>query len=235
MTNVSDKSSKTPPGAGAEPLSPKVQAALDKARGNGQPPATEPPAAPAGDLGFDIEKFRIDSLPDVVGDKEITLVPVRRPKSTEYFRVHPGADYVMDTLLVEHDEQMDKVCYLVKPHIADLVLPELHRVRLFTAITKYGTVFLWPVKLPLDEKRSNDRLRKLAKSALRGAERAKEIWVKVVYNRETGGYEPIPAKRDLGVPQWPDLSYTELVKIAFEDNIIGHAEHDVIRELEGDL
>ena len=85
--------------------------------------------------------------------------------------------------LLERDDGMDKEAYLVDPEVQHLVLPELRPVRLFTAITKHGEVFLWPVKLPSDD---NDRFRRMADSALQAAEQAKTLWVKLVWDRHLG-------------------------------------------------
>ena len=112
------------------------------------------------------------------------------------------------------------------------MLPELRRTRLFTAITKRGTVFLCPIKLPGDD---NDRFRRMADTALQAAEQAKTLWVKVVWNRDLGGYEMFRAKGNLGEPQWPDKSFRDLIEIAFRLNLINREDHPVIKELAGEL
>jgi hypothetical protein len=190
---------------------------------------------PAGDAKtshdpFDPETLRVDTMADIGVERVLTAVPVRRPRRNEFVRVHP--DYVLDTLLLERDSGMDKECYLVDGGIQHLVLPELRRTRLFVAITKRNTVFLWPIKLPLE---GNDSGRRVADTALQGAEQAKATWVRLVWNRELGGYEMLRAKGDLGTPQWPDKSFRDLLEIAFRHHRIDRADHDVIRELAGEL
>ena len=91
-----------------------------------------------------------------------------------------------------------------------LVSEELRQVRLYTAITKRGTVFLWPIKLPGD---NNDRIRRISDTAIQCAEQAKTLWVKMVWDRDLGGYEMQRAKGDLGEPQWPDKSMRDLLEI----------------------
>lgn len=144
--------------------------------------------------------------------------------------MHP--DFVSDALLLERDDGLDRESYLVTPEVQHLVFPELRRTRLFVAITKRGTVFLWPVKLPGDD---NDRFRRMADTALQAAEQAKSLWVKVVWNRDLGGYEMFRAKGDLGEPQWPEKSFRDLIEIAFRLNLISTEDHPVIRELAGEL
>ena len=113
----------------------------------------------------------------------LTAGPVPEPKRTEFVRVHP--DYLLDTLILERDTGMDKECYLVSPKVQHLVLPELQRTRLFVAITKRGTVFLWPIKLPT--RAGNSTGRRVFETSLQGAEQAKTLWVKLVWDKHLGG------------------------------------------------
>ena len=179
---------------------------------------------------FDPEALRMDPVADVEVERVLTAVPVRKPKRTEFVRVHP--DYVVDRLLVERDTGMEKECYLVLPEVQHLVVQELRRTRLHVAITKHGTVFIWPIKLPLE---GNDSGRRIFDTASLIAEQAKTKWVKSVWDRGLGGYEMFKAKGDLGEPQWPDKSFRDLLAIAFGNYLIDHAGHEVIRELNGEM
>src|SRR5262245_33007287 len=80
---------------------------------------------------FDPANLRVGSTADIEVERVLTAVPVRRPKRNEFVRVHP--DYVLDTLVLEHESGMDKETYLVAPDIHELVLPELRRTRLHVA------------------------------------------------------------------------------------------------------
>src|SRR5262245_50913119 len=113
---------------------------------------------------FDPEALRINAGADIDVERVLTAVPVRKPKRTEFVRVHPN--YALDALLLEREDGLDRESYLVTPEVQHLVLPELRRTRLFVAITKRGTVFLWPIKLPGDD---NDRFRRMADTALQAA------------------------------------------------------------------
>jgi hypothetical protein len=198
----------------------------------GSQPSPNGEARTKGYDPFDPEALRVNSAVDFEVEHVLTTVPVRKPKRTEFFRVHPGPDYVVDMHLLERDTGMEKESYLVTPEVKHLVVSELRPVRLFTAISKHGTVFLWPVKLPRDE---NDNLRRISDSALQGAEQARTLWTKVVWNGPVGAYELFKAKGDLGEPQWPDKVYRDLIEIAFRGNVIDRADHEVIRELSGEI
>jgi len=137
-----------------------------------------------------------------------------------------------DTLVLEREDGMNRETYLVQREIQDLVVHELRPVRLFVAISKRGTVFLGPAKLPRED---HDAGRRWAETALLAAEQAKTLWVKMLGNRDLGGDEIFRAKGDLGEPQWPDKTFRDLVEIAFRERLIDRADHPVIRELAGEI
>jgi hypothetical protein len=205
-------------------------------------PNVQPPAAPEAQVSpngsgppkvsdpFDPAALRLAGMADVEVEKVLTSVPVRRPKRTEFIRVHPV--HVLDTLLLEREGEMEREIYLVSSGVQALVLPELRRTRLYVAINRRGTVILWPIKLPGD---GNDRGRRVADTALQAAEQAKTLWTKVFWNRDLGGYEFARAKGDLGEPQWPDKGFRDLLEIAFRYNLIDREDHPVIKELAGEL
>ena len=138
---------------------------------NGQDPNTAKPDP------FDPQSLRINAMTDIDVEQVLTAVPVRKPKRTDTSACTPAtitrcpACYVM-----ERDTGTDTESYLVTPEVQHLVSTELRPMRLFTAINKRGTVFLWPIKLPNDD---NDRIRRIADTALQCAEQAKTLWVKM--------------------------------------------------------
>jgi hypothetical protein len=194
---------------------------------NGQDPRTADPDPYAP------QSIIINAMTDVNVETVLTAVPVRKPKRTEFVRVHPGADYMVPCMLVmERDTGMDTESYLVTPPVQHLVSEELKQVRLYTAITKRGTVFLWPIKLPGD---NNDRIRRISDTAIQCAEQAKTLWVKVCWDRDLGGYGMQRAKGDLGEPQWPDKSMRDLLELGFRNYLVDRPDHPVIREFAGEI
>lgn len=180
---------------------------------------------------FDPAALRVTADMDLATEKVLTAVPVRRPKKDEFFRVHPGEDFTMDALVVERDDDLDRSVYIVVPACADAVFEVARKVRLFTCISKRGgTVFLWPAKLPLEG--SGNRY---SETALKIARSAQALWVRMYGNRSLGGYEMVVARGNLDEPKWPDKTFRELLRIAFEDRIIDRPGHPVIRELLGEL
>jgi hypothetical protein len=185
------------------------------------------------------DPFNLDALraaPDletVNVEKILTTVPVRRPGKNDFFRVHPGEDFVIDNYVLEHETDQDRTTYWVTPNLRDVMGDYLRKVRLFTCIDKRGNVFLWPAKLPtVDGSRA---AQSWYMSALMAADKAKEMWVKIIGNRQIGAYDIVLARGDLGDPQWPEHSFEDLIRLAFQEKVIDSPDHPVIRDLNGEI
>ena len=77
----------------------------------------------------------------------VTRVPVRRPSGHTFIRVHPSQDYRFPVDLIELPEEEET--YLIYSNDVAAALDEVRKpCMLYTAITRPGNVFLWPVKLP---------------------------------------------------------------------------------------
>ena len=61
---------------------------------------------------------------------------------------------------------------------------------------------------------------------------AMDTWVRVKANMSLGAYE-ISAAGEMADPVWPDLSFQELLRIAFRDRMITALDHPVIKRLRG--
>jgi hypothetical protein len=48
-----------------------------------------------------------------------------------------------------------------------------------------------------------------------------------------GAYEFATALNGLADPTWPDITFNEVLKIAFRDRIIDNPDHPVIKRLRG--
>src|SRR6516162_2792925 len=129
---------------------------------------------------FDPSSLRLDQsfAADTVGVKKLlTTVPVRKPSRQEFVRVHPESAFRLTPAAII-EEKHDQETYLVTPNILSALEGEYAIVTLFTAISRQGTLFVWPVKLPNGEGKYNEWHR----SAAEAAERAMEKWVRVTAN-----------------------------------------------------
>lgn len=200
-------------------------------------PATEPDekmtAGDSPDIFENLSALRVVPDDALSVQKLLVSVPVRKPGRQEFFRVHPDEQYRMDTAILEFGDGLDITSYLVLPDVRPRLASDLRVVRLLTCISRAGTVFVWPCKLPHET--ANDGARRWAASALKAAEQAEHYWVKICGNRNVGAYDVFVAQGDLGEPQWPAHPFNELLRIAFEGRVIDSPDHEVIRRLNGEL
>lgn len=181
---------------------------------------------------FDPSNLRANVAANIEVETVLTTVPVRKPKRTDFVRVRPDPAFQVDMYTLEHEVGMDRETYMVLPSVQNLVLEELRLTRLYTTINRRGTVFFWPIRLPVE---GSDRNRRSADTALQAAEQAKKLWVRVMWDSDLSGYSMQRAKGDIGEPQWPDKSMRDLLEIAFRNYLIDREDHPVIRELAGEL
>jgi hypothetical protein len=181
---------------------------------------------------FDPVALRLDqSYADTVGVKKLlTTVPVRKPNRQDFVRVHPDPAFrLTPAAIIEVKE--DREVFLVTPNMAQALPGEFSTVTLFTTTNRHGTLHIWPVKLPTPEGRQNEWHR----SAAEAAERAMKKWVRVTASMSLGAYELFEASGDLLEPVWPDISFREILTIAFRDRIVDRADHPLVQRLKGVL
>ena len=179
---------------------------------------------------FDLDSLRLkQSFSETLGvQRVLSHVPVRKPNKTNFIRVCPGEDYRMDIGIVEMKEERET--YLVtpammsEPGIYELVVP----ARLVTYITRQGVLALWPLKLEKDGK-----LNPWHESALEAAQLAEEQWVSVRADMSLGAYQIFLATAELPEPEWPEHTFSELVRLGFKGLIVDTPDHPLIQQLTG--
>jgi hypothetical protein len=182
-------------------------------------------------VSFDLLSLRMtQDFGSMVGVKKvITTIPVHKPHKQDFVRIHPGDDYQISTAVIEMKE--DRETFLIAPELWNELPGEIIPKIFLTGMTRQGVLFLWPIRLPNADGRHDNWNR----SALEAAELAKRKWVKVVSNMSLGGYEVYGATGDLPDPEWPDLSFEEIMRVAFKDRYIQTMDHLVIRRLNGEI
>ena len=177
----------------------------------------------------DLEKLKVSAADtDALGVKRALLqIPVRKPGRQVWFRVHPDENYRLDTALIELKDEREH--YLVAPEMRHAVLGETKPVRLITAITRQGVLFLIPVGLPDHDGRANP----WHLSLWQACELGMTSWIRCAANMNLGGYDTFEASGNIPEPEWPDKSFAELLRIAFRERLIDSESHPVIRQLFG--
>jgi hypothetical protein len=189
-------------------------------------PTSTPPAA--GDP-YDLAKLRLDqNFVEATGVKKLlTTVSVKKPNPQDFVRVHASPEYRSALALIELKD--DRESYIVPPAIARELPGEYITAIVYTAINRQGVVFLWPVRLPGPD----GRVIEWHRSAQDAAELAMKRWVRVKANTSLGAYEIFEAASTLLDPVWPELTFNELVRIAFRGKLVDSLEHPVIKRLRG--
>jgi hypothetical protein len=209
----------------------------DKEKETNQPPPTTPDekdktnSPPENPDRFAPDNLRLSQkFHSNAGVKKVyTTIPVRKPNSQEFIRVRPGEDWYLETAILELKDERES--YLVAVDLWPEMQGEIVPKALYTTINRQGVLTLWPIRLPGED----GRLDTWNRSAHQAAGLAKTRWIKVVSNMSLRGYDVSEATGNLPDPEWPDLSFEEMLTIAFKDRYIDSLEHPVIRRLRGEM
>lgn len=185
------------------------------------------PNSPSPDP-FDPENLRVrqDHSGGVV-ERLLLKIPVRKPNSQDFIRVHPDPGYRVELPLIEVKD--DNELYVVGPTLQSSLIAETVNRRVYLAINRQGDPFLWPVGTPgLDGK-----LNEWHRSAAEAAEIAMTRWVRVKANQFIKGYDVIAAKGIMTEPNWPKETFSQILRIAFQSFFINSPDHPIVRKLEG--
>lgn len=179
---------------------------------------------------FDPASLRIDpnAAAGMIGVKrKLVTLKVGKPDKMEFCRVHPDASYRINTAMVE--DKINRESYLVDrplwPELPDFI----QLVRFCVAVNRHGTTFLWPAKLPDPNGRPMD----WHTSMLEAQELAIKSWVRVQADMAAGSYAVFEATGNLPDPEWPELTMTELLRLAFKTRFIDSMNHPFLQELFG--
>lgn len=213
------------------PISPSV------GEGNARPPGT-PPVGVAGTPPDPLDPFDPASLrisqdfgANLGVKKALITVPVRKPSNESFVQVHPDAEFCINTCVVELKEERE--VYLVHQSL----WPELNGEAtfgpraLFTTVTRQGVVFLWPIRLPGPD----GKIDSWNEAAMEAANQARGRWVRVAANMCLGAYDVFTALAEMPPPTWPDVSFQELLRVAFKGKFIGTMDHIVLKKLRGEM
>jgi hypothetical protein len=184
---------------------------------------------PEGNAHLDLGRLRLgQDFEEKVGVRKALLtVPVRKPDRQSFVRVHPNPSWRLDTATLTLKEERET--FLVDPSLWPELQGELAPTALFTAITRQGVVFIWPVRLPGPD----GRLDTWSRSALDAVAMAQQGWVRVAANMSLGAYDVFVATGEFPDPEWPEVTFQQLLEIAFRDRYIRDPGHSVIRKLQG--
>jgi hypothetical protein len=197
------------------------------------PGAPAPPPQAADPDPFNPASLRL--VPDLgagIGVKKAILkIPVRKPSKGAFCRANPSEDYRIATAVIDPEDDIGET-FLVAGELRPALAaePNLKPVLLTTAIDRQGVLFLWPAGLPKGDRDCD------AWSSMREAiDLATRRWVRVTWNAGLRDYDVAYATADLGEPVWPDLTFPQILRVAFKDRFIDTFDHPVLRRLRGEV
>jgi hypothetical protein len=183
----------------------------------------------SGELDLDAMRLPSDFGAIAGVQKVLTMVPVHKPRPQAFVRVHPDPGWTMVVAVVEM--KADNDTYLVLPELYSALAQEARVKQLYTGTTRDGNPFVWLVNMPGPD----GRIDTWSQSAHAGANLAKKHWVRMKSNTDMGAYEVQQALSLTDEPSWPELSFKELVNLAFRGKVIDSLDHVVIRRLRGEI
>ena len=147
-------------------------------------------------------------------------------------RTHTDREaYWLDTFVIELKE--DREVYFVSPELWPALAGEstFSPRQLVRAVSRDGTPFLWPIRLPGPD----GKLDSWSQSTTEAAILAQTSWVRVAANMALGAYDLFEATGIDAEPNWPRESMSELLRVAFRGKLIEEMDHPVLRRLRGEV
>jgi len=182
---------------------------------------------------IDFEALRLPPSGQIVVKKDPSLIPIRKPKRTEYFRKRPGEEWVIDLPLYEDD---DGEIYLVGPECLGYLNDQglIKRARIYM-LTVHGSGILLLSWIGLAD--ADGKHNPFNKSREEAYLKAENEWARISANRALGAYDRFPAETKLPEPDWPSRPNTmkEALSIAFKGRYINEPDHPIINRLRGRL
>lgn len=161
--------------------------------------------------------------------ESLAVVPVTRPNSQVFFRVHPEPDWQLETLMIQLKEPRGPELYLVEQQLWSVLADDLKPKVLYTCVAKTGELFVWPINAPGGDGWLDD----WSRSAQEVARLAQTGWVRLVPDHRLKAYTAVRGSPDLPPPEWPETSFVEVIKVAFKDRLVQSLDHPVVHRLRG--
>lgn len=178
---------------------------------------------------FNLDNLRLSqNFAETAGVRKLLkTVPVHKPNPQDFVRVHPNPTYRDNFPVIELKDDREE--YVVVAELLPELIGEFVSKTLFTAVNRQGVIFLWPVRLP----DPNGKQMEWWRSMREAAELAMTQWIRTKSNMSLGAYEMYVAESTMSEPEWPDVTFQDLIRLAFRDRLITTLDHPVIKRLRG--
>jgi hypothetical protein len=167
--------------------------------------------------------------------KKIDLIPVRRPKNTDFIRVHPDDDFAFYEVPIFEDIGDRGRLYLMDgdtdPDLIPAMAKYLRYYNFYFFVTSTGDPGLWPIVLPKDGDYSKWNI--FPRTATERATQARDEWIQVHSRDNESGYHSEPPRDELGEPVFPELTPQRVLELSFKGFIISDFQHSLVKKCLG--
>jgi hypothetical protein len=187
-------------------------------------PATMPETA-----SLNAEKYikSSEELVNITPVNRLGSIEVRKPKKQEWFRAHPKMFAEISVIRRESTGDF----YAVDPELVRELEAETREAYIAAAISYEGAKFLWPIIRP----KTDGSGIQLFENDLADLALSRECWIRRQWMPGSKSYKVDQANTDKA-PEWPEnTSIGDWVKRAFRGRFIDNLDHQLVRQLRGDL
>jgi hypothetical protein len=167
-----------------------------------------------------------------LGKKVLTHIPPRKPAPGWHVRTSPDPNMsAVETLF--HMKSIDDNYYYIDDKMIELLQglnPKgVVDLSLTLAVTKLDVPFLWVNGMEDEE----GKLNSWHASTRDVIEVARDTWISVRSEMQSSGYTYRPDDDQSKEPLWPDLTWAQILRLAFRNYIIRDENHPIVRSLRG--
>jgi hypothetical protein len=206
----------------------QAQPANESFNGQGQIPPDPVVETALSNDPLNLSSMRINpaKLATIVGVKA-AHIRVGRPDDQDFFQVHGGDEWVLDTYLLRMKN--DREFYFVAADLWEIpsVAKELKLYRLYYYSHYSRALGLWPVHLPAEDGTQNS----WHESAMYIAQKAIGQWTRLLSG--VGGYSTIAGEME-DEPVWPAMDFQDVIRTAFRPKTITDLDHPKLKQLRGE-
>ena len=160
-----------------------------------------------------------------------SVIPVNKPGKMEWVHLLDHPDFLIPGAAVL-DLQNGGRLYLVVPEVAAQLADDVKLFKLAPALTRQDKLFLWPCPIIQPGETPNS----WHTSHNDAFHAAKSGWIRMKSNLSCGFYDIIEPEKIMPEPDWPDMSFADMLQIAFnDDHIVDRDDHPALRRLLGGM
>jgi hypothetical protein len=184
-------------------------------------------------LPFNPSRFAMPSTgAEEFGTRKIrSVIPVNKPGKMEWVHLLDDEDFLIPGAALLDLQDGGRV-YLVVPEIAAQLDDDVRLFALAPVLTRQDKLFLWPCPII----RPGEKPNQWHVTHIAAFDAAKNGWIRMKSNRACGFYDIIEPEKIMPEPDWPDMSFADMLQIAFnDDHIIDRDDHPALRRLKGGM